>query len=361
MVMEMTMASDVIVKWRPTGKDDYEGLQVFNNLRPIVKHGATLYPPIIVVDSDDAIDYVHPLNYVYNLLGIRNWDGELLKPGDKITVKLKNGKERVLWEDKKTKGQKDAVFDIARNLREIGYHFDAARAAAGVTVTTEYLAQMYREQGCEEVYVYPNSITPEDHFFPNLAPHDGVRIVWEGGASHVDSWLPVKDALVETLWKHPEAKLVIFGQLFEPIRDTIDPSQLEVHPWTDYAAYKLTRACLDGDINLCLLQDQPFTRAKSAIRWYEASLGPRPEASLAANVGPYQEIEDGKTGLLFSTPREFAEKLTHLITNADLRKRLGEGAREWVMANRTVEKTVPGLVEFYRHLLTKKRQEALAI
>ena len=143
------------------------------------------------------------------------------------------------------------------------------------------------------------------------------------------------------------------------MKKQIPESQFEYHPWVQYDAYKLHRYCMAADINLAPLVDAAFTKSKSAIRWYEASMGPNPEATLAANVGPYQEIEHDKTGMLYNSPQEFAEMLDGLINNVDLRKRLGPEAQKWVLANRTVEKTVPGLVEFYKHLLAKQRREFL--
>jgi glycosyltransferase involved in cell wall biosynthesis len=114
---------------------------------------------------------------------------------------------------------------------------------------------------------------------------------------------------------------------------------------------------LDCDINLCPLVDNAFNRCKSAIKWYEASVMPTPEATLAQDTAPYQEIQDGKTGLLFKTPAEFVEKLSLLIEDAQLRKKLGEGARKWVMNNRLPQHTTPGLLDFYTETRNRYKHE----
>jgi hypothetical protein len=351
--------ADVVVSWREMDEAGYVHAELFRGLDPIKMGGNTIYPPIFVMDSDDAVDWVHPFNYAFASLGIRDFDGRVLSPGEFVSWTNKDASITKLWEDKKTRGQSAVVFDIARNLKSISYHYDACRAAAGVTVTCEPLAKAYREQGVENVYVYPNSIIPEDHHFPPLQPHSGIRILWEGGGSHVESWIPIKQGLIEVLRENPQAKLVVYGSSFPWMGKEIPKDQIEIHDWTDYAAYKLMRATLTADINLCPLLDMPFTRCKSAIRWYEGSLGPNPEPALAANVGPYKEIVDGETGLLYNNPQEFKEKLTALIHNADLRKRLGVAGQKWVLDNRTAEKTVPGLLDFYKELKAKQRQEAL--
>ena len=374
-MMEVMFASNIIVRWRPHGREDFEGLRYVMDLEPLLNDGKMLFPPLVVVDSDDAIDYIHPTNYVFNLLGVRNWNGEFLKPGDKVTVMV-NGEEKVMWEDKKHRGQAEEFFDIERNLRNIGFHYDTCRKAAGITVSTEPLADHYREQLCtycaknpddkdcthpdvDNVYVYPNSVIPEDYPTINLQPHDGVRILWEGGASHIDSWTPIKQPVIDVLNNNPQAKLVVFGAWADWMKTEIRPEQIEIHNWIDYSAYLLKHATLDADINLCPLVDQKFTRCKSAIRWYEGSLGPRPSASLAANVGPYKEIKQGETGLLYDTPQEFAEALHTLVNDAALRKELGGAAQKWVIENRSAKVTVPGLKDFYMKLLSKQRQKAL--
>lgn len=358
---EALMGADISIYWRVCNKEGYEYFKQFSDFEPIEKDGKITYPPLLIMDTDDAVDWIHPFNMAYNCLGVRDQEGNLLKPGQNVMVNYK-GEDQVLWRDKFTRGQKDYIFDIGRNLRDIGYHYDAARCAAGVTVTNNFLAQIYKDQGCEEVYVFPNTIDPDDWWFPPLRERtDGkIRIIWEGGSSHLDSWIPIRQPIVDVLKNNPQAKLVIFGDPFDWMKKEIAADQLELHHWIGYDGYKLKRACLDADINLAPLTASAFTESKSAIRWYEASMGPRPEATLAADVGPYQEIEDGKTGLLYKTPQEFAEKLQSLIDNADLRKRLGEGAQEWVLANRTMRQTIPGLHKFYKHLLAKQRRDFLA-
>jgi glycosyltransferase involved in cell wall biosynthesis len=157
---------------------------------------------------------------------------------------------------------------------------------------------------------------------------------------------------------NPDVTFVVFGHLFNWMKDL---PNIEHHDWVDYAAYKTYRKCLDVDINLAPLVPGTFNECKSAIRWYDASLGKNPEATLAANVGPYKEIEDGKTGLLYDTPEEFAENLQLLIDNeSNIRQRLGQAARRWVLQNRAAEKTVPGLFEWFKEIKAKQRMDNLA-
>lgn len=356
---EAMFGADILLGWGCQGSNDYKLATHFREAGGLIKGGEIILPPAFVLDMDDATEYCHPLNPAFASFGVRSWEGEILSPGDSLLLPGRSG-DRVLWQDKETRGGQGRLFDIERNIHDLGVHYDIARAASGVSVTTEALAQCYRDQGVENVYVFPNSVRESDYHFPNLAPHAEVRLLWEGGAAHIDSWWYLKAPLLQVLKDHPNVKLVVFGTAFPWMTKEIPSEQFEFHDWVDYAGYKATRVILDCDINLCLLTDGPFTRAKSAIRFYEGSLGPRPEAALASNVGPYREIEDGKTGLLFDTPEQFAEKLKVLIADAELRKTLGSAARQWVLDNRGADKTVPGLLSWYNDIKARQRQAVLA-
>jgi glycosyltransferase involved in cell wall biosynthesis len=359
------IGADIAVAWHLMGEDGLRTIEGIRAMEPLTDNGKFYLPPLFVYDIDDAIEYVHPLNPSYASYGVKGWDGEELQPGDKIAYDRPDGSEAVLWEDKVSPGQDDEIFDIQKNRDRLALHYQMAKLSHGMTVTCEELKSIYVLNGVpeENIYVFPNSVDESAYYFPKLAPRPKkeVRIIWEGGSSHMESFVPIKPALIKILNENPKVKFVSFGNGFPWMHREIRPEQLELHEWEDHSAYKVKRHILGCDINIAPLLDTPFSKSKSAIRFYEASLGPDPEATVAANVGPYKEIEHGKTGLLYDTPEEFYEHVTALIKNAELRKTLAAGAREWVLANRSADKTVPGLFEFYQELKTRQRREALAI
>jgi glycosyltransferase involved in cell wall biosynthesis len=316
-----------------------------------------IYPPSLVFDMDDNVDYVHPFNEAFVRLGTRDYAGRVLKKGDILTTTFeKDGSTLTLWEDGKTI-RNNELFDIERNLRTNAELHSTARRCDGVTVPSPQLAEYYRDvHKCNNVYVYPNSVIPSDYPQPRLMPHEGVRILWQGGGSHMVDWFPLRDAVRSVCLKYPQVKFVIMGTAFKWIHDNIPPEQMEFVDWVPYDAYKAMRVILDCDINLCPLVDNIFNRGKSSIKWYESTMPFAPEATLAANVAPYSdEIVDGETGLLYSDPKDFAEKLGVLIENVELRKSLGNAARDWVWEHRNYKNTTPGLMEFYQELRARKR------
>lgn len=353
------MTSDIDLFYATTGRTTLYQLQVINGMAPgQIQDGNTHYPPTTIWDIDDNSDYVHPFNQSFATQGVRHYPtGSFLVPGEALASPDHKGREHLLWVDGETKSG-EHIFNIARNLSEMKVRHQIIREAQGVTVSSPSLAHYMRDViGQKNVYVFPNTVVPEDYEeFPLVRDDKEVRILWQGGMSHFIDWYPLREAVASVFQKYPQAKLVMWGEKFDWITDVIPPNQLEYHLWSDYAAFKLKRGLLRIDINLCPLADNPFNWCKSAIKWYEGSIWSRPEATLAANVAPYREIKDGESGLLYRTPEEFAQKLGALIENAELRQRLGHGARDWVLANRTPEKTIPGLFEFYQDCRARSKQ-----
>jgi glycosyltransferase involved in cell wall biosynthesis len=353
------LTADIVLLFSMFGSGLENTIETIKGMKPGWNNTKTerIYPPSMVFDVDDNFDYVHPFNEAFIRLGTRDYSGRMLKKGDILTTTFeKDGTIVPLWEDEKTRRGPD-LFDIERNLRtNIEIHRTAKRCD-GVTVPSPTLARYLREtHNYSNVYVYPNSIIPEDYPQPKLMPHEGVRILWQGGGSHMIDWFPLRDALREVSLKYPQVKWVIWGSAFKWIHDNIPEKQLEYVEWVPYEAYKVQRTIMDCDISLCPLKgNDRFNESKSGIKFYEACMPAEPEVTLASNAVPYSdEITDGETGLLYNDPKEFVEKLGILIENAELRKKLAHAGREWVLTHRHYKTTAPGLMEFYKEIRARK-------
>jgi glycosyltransferase involved in cell wall biosynthesis len=361
------LTSDINLFYSMDGDRGAPLLKTIQDMKSGMLGGKLCYPPSNIYDIDDNLDWVHPFNDTFSCYGTRTESGGALEAGAVVKTLDGKGEEHVLWIDGKTRGDKGFIFNVERNKRYIESVHEFARGCDGFTTPSRHLAEYHAEHnGYHDTYVFPNSIVPEHWYFPKLAPRKKeVRILWQGGGSHMSDWFALRPALTYIAKKYPHVKFVIFGQAFKWVTDAIPAAQLEVHPWVPYEAYRYKRAILDCDINLCVLRDDEFSRSKSAIKFYEGSLGPLPEATLAPNMPPYnEEIEDGKTGLLYDPNRDqrvaaesFAANLSYLIENAALRRKLGEGAKAWVLANRHYLKTVPDLYEYYMERRLKKMKD----
>jgi len=313
-------------------------------------------PPVVIFDSDDDLATVDPMNPKFVSLGTHHVDGTPLGRGDRIMMQLDDSGDAIeKWCDGKIYqgGQK---FDIVDNWKRLHLYRATARMADACTVTNENLATSFRALGAKRVYVFPNSVRFQD--YPRISLRTNprqVKILWQGGWSHYRDWFPLRDALGRVSERYPQARFIFWGMQYQSVHGIIPATRREWIPWMPHDAYILKLSTIGHDVNLCPLAQTKFNRAKSAIKWYESSAVHRPAATLAQAVGPYLEIEDRKTGLLWKTPEEFEARLGELIEDATLRKRLAENAKDWVRDFRSAERTVPGLIQFYRQVIEEAR------
>ena len=154
-----------------------------------------------------------------------------------------------------------------------------------------------------------------------------------GTNTHKKDFAEAADALLAVLDARPQTRLLIVGPLIVDARFDRFAGRVErvpMQPWTRLAALQA-----GIDVNLAPLEpENPFTDAKSCIKWIEAALvgvptvaSPRPDFE--------RVIQDGVNGFLANHASEWEEKLTSLVDDRDLRQRIGECARTDVLATHT--------------------------
>ena len=79
-------------------------------------------------------------------------------------------------------------------------------------------------------------------------------------------------------------------------------------------------------------------------------------AALASPTVYERTVRDGETGLIYHDVRDFAEKLTLLITNDELRIRLAENAYRYVAAHRLIAHHVEEYTAAYRDLFARSEE-----
>jgi len=75
----------------------------------------------------------------------------------------------------------------------------------------------------------------------------------------------------------------------------------------------------------------------------------------AGHGGLVELIEDGQTGLLFEpgNVKDLSSKIQQLVSDSDLRKRLGENGREWVAEHLNPDRYASQVGEFYQQVLSR--------
>jgi O-antigen biosynthesis protein len=122
-------------------------------------------------------------------------------------------------------------------------------------------------------------------------------------------------------------------------------SQIEIQPLIPWE--QLPTLSSQTSINLAPLEmNNPFTASKSELKYFEAGLLGIP--TVASNVPPFQSaIRHGENGFLCSSTTEWIDTLDLLITDSELRARVGTNARHDVLRRYTTRARAPEL----RHTL----------
>lgn len=340
----------------------YQNLDVLESAIPFFdpESGRVKTTPAFVIDFDDLYHDIGFTNPAFGRWGVHRPDGTLMEPGDRIEIETDDGPV-VVWEDgklmsaKDNTGGEDEYFDVESNHGRLATLQRIMNQADLLTFSTARLRDIYVNDfgvKARATYVYPNSISTKewDEASINVVQDPSqVRILWQGGWSHADDLFEIREAVGRISARFPQVKWVIFGHKFKWFNGLIPDNQLEYHPWVPYEQYKMKLNALNADINLAPLRNTRFNCGKSAIKFYEAAMCTKRIPTIASNVGPYaDDMKHEETGLLFGTPEQFEAQVADLIANPEKRRRLGEAAREWVVENRGVKVTTPGLYEAYK-------------
>ena len=98
------------------------------------------------------------------------------------------------------------------------------------------------------------------------------------------------------------------------------------------------------DIGVMPLPETEWSKGKCSLKLLQYMAMGIP--SVAQRIGMNTEvIEDGVDGFLASGEKEWTEKLSRLIEDESLRKKMGECARAKVMDRYSLEKTAPMLAD----------------
>jgi glycosyltransferase involved in cell wall biosynthesis len=235
------------------------------------------------------------------------------------------------------------------------------RLADAFVFSTPYLAQLAARSFRQPAYVNPNAISctmleaaAAAHADRERRPH-GERFVvgYFCGQPHVhdEDIASITPALCAMLDRHPCVRLRIYGgvDLSGKLAGPEYTSRVELRAAVDWR--DLPRHIAQVDVSIAPLVDNPQRRAKSAVKYLEAALVGVP--TVASRLDPYQnEIVDGATGLLAATNDEWLDRIVCLKQGAELRRRLGEAAREQVLAQHTTAARWPNFAAILRRVAT---------
>ena len=224
----------------------------------------------------------------------------------------------------------------------------AFRGVHAVQTSTPALAAILRTLN-PEVVVFPNMIRalPDVHNFRDPQ----VLTLFFGALNRERDWAPLMPVLNEVAEKAGDRLrfCVVHDQGFF---DALHTPHKQFTPTCDYDTYMaLLGQC---EISLMPLEDTPFNRAKSDLKFIEA--GACRVASLASHIVYADSIEDGHTGLLFHNAEELRDRLLRLVAMPELARDLGDAARHYVAGERMLAYQVAPRIAWYRSLWARRAE-----
>ncbi len=210
----------------------------------------------------------------------------------------------------------------------------------------------------EEVFLNRNTVSMEmvslSQNAKNDEPHHGNEVhigYFSGSITHNADFALIEPVLCKILNQYPQVRLHLVGELDSFPSLQSHASQVEIHPFMDWK--QLPTYLAKMDINLAPLEDTIFNRAKSEIKWIEASLVK--VMTIASDVGAFHEcIEQGKTGILCENNETFEKALIYYINHPEDRNKIAKAAYEYCLKHCVTIYTGYPLVSFLQEQLKKQ-------
>ncbi|HKQ08475.1 MAG TPA: glycosyltransferase [Blastocatellia bacterium] len=223
-----------------------------------------------------------------------------------------------------------------------------AREADGLIVSTGPLKERMSRFN-DRIEVVPNAL---DERLVSSRPSgenesrggNGRKLIgFMGTLTHDSDLMMVLQAVRETLRKHKdevEFQLVggIADQAVLDLFDGLPVRQLDVGDNVEYPAFmKWMSENVWWDLAIAPLEDTPFTRCKSDIKFLDYSIIGIP--GIYSRVPPYEKtVRHMETGYLVANDnKDWLEALELLLTVDSLRKDLGRRSQHYVLSSRTLE------------------------
>lgn len=220
----------------------------------------------------------------------------------------------------------DAIMYSARRPEKAwSSHFSRFRQTVGmmdmVIAGNHYLAELAQRFN-DNVQVLPTGMDTQAFDLPDKRPDDGkVRLVWIGSKSTLTYLKQLGPVLEQLGRQHPHLVLRIICDAFPNLTEI----EVEERIWSlDTQAADLA-AC---DIGLAPLPDNRFTRGKCGFKilQYAAAGLPTVGSPVGVNV---DFVGAPQHGLTATTPEQWTEALTHLISDPGLRGDMGRRAQQF--------------------------------
>jgi len=230
------------------------------------------------------------------------------------------------------------------------YIHGLVRRCTAVSVSTGELKRHF-EQYNENIFVLPNLL--DDGLWQTPSPDSGARplvVSYTGTITHATDIALLEEVLERIAAAHPgEVSFTFMGCATERLSRL--PGFTFIPFETTYETYARKLQQIPIDIALVPLEDNPFNRCKSNVKWLEYSACG--VAGIYADLTPYNTtIEHGNTGLLVGNdPQQWFNAIDLLIKNPELRRSIAANARRKVLSEYTLKTGARCWLDAYRQVI----------
>jgi glycosyltransferase involved in cell wall biosynthesis len=222
------------------------------------------------------------------------------------------------------------------------------RHSALVLAGNEYLANYAREYN-SSVAVMPTCVDTSV-FVPRPSPRPAgspLVVGWIGTPTTATYLKALGPSLVRLAARHPfELRVSGSGDPLE-----FDGVRTTNERWSLAREVELFNTC---DIGVYPLKDDEWAKGKCGFKAIQFMACGVPV--VAAAVGVNKEIiEDGVNGFLAATEQEWDDKVGRLLTDADLRRRLGDAGRKTIEERYSLAVHAPRLASLLRDLVSRRK------
>lgn len=218
-------------------------------------------------------------------------------------------------------------------------HPDLIRSSALVIAGNSYLAEFARSAGSDNVEVIPTVIDINKyHYISSVKEKHLPCIGWIGQRSTAE-YLHMLSPLLNQLSVQDKSRCLAIG---------INTRELQIPmesvPWSEETEVDLINKL---DIGIMPLDDSPFSRGKCGYKLIQYMACGLPVVASPVGVN-CQLVEHGVNGFLATTLSEWEDALEKLLSNPDLRFKMGQAGRQKVEREYCIQVTAPKLLELLR-------------
>ena len=283
----------------------------------------------------------------------------------KLIEKIKKQQKEIIFDtddmvfDTKYMHQTDhhknmSYFEKKQYEKGVGEEFLKDPYVKVCSTSTQFIASKLEEYG-KKVFVTTNKLSNEwlqmaDDLLRSgkkeRVEEDKIRLgYFSGTIGHNKDFATISDALIEILHKYPQVEIFLAGPLV--LEEKFASFSKRIVRCSYAPRKKHFENVFSCDIVLAPLENDEFSEGKSELKFSEAGLLAVPVVAVR-NQTYGGAIIDGENGFMADNREEWIQKLSLLIENRDLRKTMGEKAREKALSDYTTKNSHSE--EYYEYL-----------